>query len=98
MAVRGSIAKEIIKNKILETFEGSFPYDKEIRIPIEEEGTIVQIKVTLTAAKVNVGVGADVAVPGAAVQPMSTVETAPSAEITPEEKKNVENLIETLGL
>ena len=98
MAVRGSEAKEIIKNKILETFEGSFPYDKEIRIPIEENGEIVQIKVTLTAAKVNVGVGADVAVPGAAVQSMPGTQATPSAEITPEEKKNVTNLIETLGL
>lgn len=98
MAARGSEAKEIIKNKILETFEGSFPYDKEIRIPIEENGEIVQIKVTLTAAKVNVGVGADIAVPGAAVQSTPGAQTAASAEITPEEKKNVTNLIETLGL
>ena len=95
---RGSVAKEIIKTKILETFEGSFPYDKEIRIPIEENGEIIQIKVALTAAKVNVGVGADVAIPGAASQSTPIVQTATSAEITPEEKKNVENLIEVLGL
>lgn len=95
---RGSVAKEIIKAKILETFEGSFPYDKEIRIPIEEDGSIVQIKVTLTAAKVNVGVGADIAIPGAAFQSTPVAQTAASPEITPEEKKNVENLIETLGL
>ena len=95
---RGSVAKEIIKTKILETFEGSFPYDKEIRIPIEEDGSIVQIKVTLTAAKVNVGAGADMAIPGAVTQSTPIVQTATSAEITPEEKKNVENLIEALGL
>ena len=98
MAVRGSVAKEIIKNKILETFEGSFPYDKEIRIPIEEEGTTVQIKVTLTAAKINVGIGADNAIPSAETQSSQTVQTGASAEITAEEKQNVENLIEALGL
>ena len=31
---RGSVAKEIVAKKLLETFEGSFAYEKEIRIPI----------------------------------------------------------------
>ena len=32
MALKGSISKEIVTKKILETFEGSFQYEKEIRI------------------------------------------------------------------
>ena len=49
---KGQIAKQEITKKILETFEGSFLYDggKEIRIPIIEEGNLVQVKVTLTCA------------------------------------------------
>ena len=51
---RGAESKQIITKKILETFEGSFLYDKEIRIPIQENGETIQIKCVLTAAKVNV--------------------------------------------
>jgi hypothetical protein len=90
---RGADAKLKITNKILETFEGSFPYDKEIRIPVEENGEIVQIKVTLTAAKVNVENGGDVAIPIA-----STIVNNKDLEITEKEKAEVKDLISVLGL
>ena len=50
---RGAEAKKIVIDKLLKTFENSFLYNdgKEIRIPIEENGEIIQIKVALTAAK-----------------------------------------------
>lgn len=51
---RGSQSKEVITQKILETFAGAFLNDKEIRIPMLEDGSEVQIKVTLTAAKENI--------------------------------------------
>ena len=40
---KGTVAKTIISKKILDTFEGAFPYNdgKEIRIPIEEDGEII---------------------------------------------------------
>ena len=91
---RGQASKEIITKKILETFEGSFPYDKEIRIPIEENGEIVQIKVTLTAAKVNVEQGGNTALPTANKVEVDTT----NREITEEEKKEVKDLISILGL
>lgn len=91
---RGSQAKEEITQKILETFESSFINDKEIRIPVEENGEIIQIKVTLTAAKVNVENNAGGAISNAAV------EQAPpqKVEVTEEEKQNVQKLMENLGL
>ena len=46
MAAKGSISKEIIVQKILDTFDGAFKFDKEIRIPMIEDGAEVQIKVT----------------------------------------------------
>lgn len=54
MAARGSILKEQITKKILETFPGSFIFNKEIRIEGQEGGETLQIKCTLTCAKENV--------------------------------------------
>ena len=104
MAVKGTESKKLITQTILDTFKGSFLYNdgKEIRIPIEENGEEVQIKVTLTAAKVNVSLGDDSAIPGNysqniadnAISTSNIVEkTAPTAE----EKKNVADLLKSLG-
>ena len=38
MAAKGSQSKEIITQKILEVFAGAFVNDKEIRIPMLEDG------------------------------------------------------------
>ena len=89
---RGSQAKTEITQKLLETFAGSFPYDKEIRIPWVENGEQVEIKVTLTCAKTNVG-NAETQVTGS-IEP----KVAASGEITEEEKKEVVDLITKLGL
>ena len=96
MAARGSQAKEIVIQKLLETFPDAFQYDKEVRIPVEENGEIVQIKVALTCAKVNVECGAKEVVPNAGVGSVKI--DASSAEITPEEKAEVKDLINRLNL
>lgn len=89
---RGSQSKETITKKILETFEGSFINDKEIRIPIEENGEVIEIKCVLTAAKVNVG--------NAGTQVTGSIEPKKPASgmITEDEKKEVTDLISKLGL
>lgn len=105
MAARGSIAKEEVMNKILATFPGAFKYEKELRIPMMENGEELQIKVTLTAAKNMVAAGGDTAIPG--VQTKEVVvglsATGPVTEKVPvepseAEKKNVVNLLDLLGL
>ena len=112
MAAKGSVLKEQIIQKILETFPGAFKYDKEVRIPGDEGGEELQIKVTFTCAKVNVEPGEDTAVPGAKTTATATKEkTNSKSESTPiagstmkleepteEEKKNVEDLLTKLGL
>lgn len=102
MAARGAIAKEQITQQILEAFTGSFKYDKEIRIPIMENGEQIQIKVTLTAAKTNVEGGSDTALPGEVATPTATAkplkENAVVAEVTEEEKQNVMKAMAALGL
>ena len=95
---RGSQAKAVVTQKILETFEGSFLYNngKELRIPIVENGEIIQIKVALTAAKVNVESGSDTALPTAGATQPASVDADPHLSET--EKKEVNDLLDSLGL
>ena len=94
--MRGSEAKSIITKKILETFPGSFRYDKELRIPIEENGENIQIKITLTAAKINVNVEVNEIVPN--ISNSQTGSSPTFLEITEQEKTDVINLMEKLNL
>ena len=87
---RGSLAKEELTKKLLETFEGSFVVGKDIRIPMIENGETLEIKIALTCAKDVIG-SAGTSVTGS---DKATV----SASITEEEKKEVKNLIEELNL
>lgn len=104
--VRGAASKEQITAGILAAFPGAFRYDKEIRIPINEDGEIIQIKCVLTAAKVNVENGGDTEIPGATVISTSTPSAKPvspnfinqPAEPTEEEKQRVADLVSKLGL
>ena len=93
---KGSIAKEAITQKILEVFEGAFVYGKEIRVPFNEEGNPVEIKLTLTCAKENVGGNSAFVVTESQASP-----AAPASIIaapTEQEKANIANLMERLGL
>ncbi len=52
MAAKGTASKQIIFNKLKEVFPKAFmESDKIMRIPLEEDGTSIEIKVSLTAAK-----------------------------------------------
>lgn len=103
---KGAVAKEFIKEKLLETFEGSFVYNngKEVRIPYEENGELVQIKISMTCAKEPVSIGGTNADMKAAAAPSETGpvlnESVPTklAEPSEEEKQNVEDLLAALGL
>lgn len=95
--MRGSESKKIVTEKILEIFEGSFLYNgnKELRIPLEEDGQRVEIKVALTCAKTNVG--GDGASVESQVESNVTV-NVPAAAPSEEEKQNIANLMDRLGL
>ena len=104
---KGAIAKAQIIKEILGHFPGSFTYNdgKEIRIPFNEEGENVQIKVTLTCAKENVNPGDDNARPGTAALNDNKIDFSVAAEKsqtvvepTEDEKKNVSDLLRALGL
>ena len=107
MAAKGAIAKQWVTKEILEAFPGSFTYNdgKEIRINTTENGESIQIKVVLTAAKVAVEGGSDVALPGEIVNAATEVPgvqtsaaTATPEEPSADEKKRLADLLERLGL
>lgn len=105
MAVKGSIAKQEIGEIILQNFKDSFYFNggKEIRIPWEENGSTIQIKIQMTAAKDNVypdGAG-EIDAPAVSEGHARDTDITPTStlvEPTEEEKHNVEALLKALNL
>lgn len=99
MAARGAESKQKITETILNTFENSFAYDKEIRIPLYENGELIQIKVTLTAAKVNVDNPTGDSTNTKTEEAHSSFNVEPTiVEPTEAEKATLEDLMTRLGL
>jgi len=97
MAARGAVSKQIVMDKILEMFDGAFVYGKELRVPMNEDGERVEIKVALTCAKVNVG-GDGAPVQNEVTAPASAFSTEEVSQPTAEEKQNIADLLSKLGL
>ena len=105
MAARGSVLKQEVATKILAAFPGSFLYNdgKEIRINGIEDGQNLQIKVTLTCAKVAVEGGEDNILPGENIGTVSSIQTSKTVEKVPqeptnEEKERLKTLLNQLGM
>ena len=96
MAAKGTESKGIIFNKLKEIYPNSFWEDenKILRIPMNEGGNPIEIKVTLTAAKNILGSGA---VESAFPTTSEPVVEKP-VEMTEEEKENVATLLASLNL
>lgn len=105
---RGAEAKQRVFQKILETFPGSFMQDDKIlRIVEEENGEVVEIKVTLTAAKDVIGAGASSnrTLSSTAVEEfdwsennVSTPQAAAANDLSETEKENIRKMMAALGL
>ncbi len=91
---RGAEAKQNVMNKIMEVFPDAFIYGKELRIPMQENGERVEIKVALTCAKTNVGGEDTLDISGVESNVPMNVVAAP----TEEEKANIAELMNRLGL
>ena len=102
MAVKGAILKQEISSKILETFSNSFLYNdgKEIRINGEENGAPIQVKVTLTCAKVPVEENEINFEEKSATSVKTSAEAGENIpqEPTAEEKERLAMLLNKLGL
>lgn len=99
---RGAVSKTKATEMILKAFPGSFTYDKEIRIPFQEDGEEIQLKCVLTCAKVNVEPNGDVAIPGEVSADINFEDNKyieeKAVEATQEEKDTVKRLMQTFGL
>jgi hypothetical protein len=103
---RGANAKVMFFNKLQEVFPDAFMQDaKTMRIPFEEDGSIVELKVAPTAAKDVLGSGSAVVASAPAKAGFDWSEggdsepTAnPVQEPTAEEKANLEKLLTALDL
>ena len=96
---RGQNSKQDATQKILKLFPNSFVYEKEIRLPYEEDGEIIQLKCVLTCAKTNVGENDDIVMPGEMKE--ENIFSEKQSEIimpTQEEKDNIKNLLASFGL
>ena len=94
---RGADEKQAVISEILKFFEGSFEYGKEIRIPKRTASGEVEIKVTLTCAKENVGTYEEGKVDFNA--PKENIESVKKEidEPTQEEKENIERLVKKIN-
>lgn len=92
---KGASSKQKVIDKIMEMYPDAFIYGKELRIPMEEDGMRVEIKVALTCAKTNVGGdGASEESQGEVSAPVNV----PAAAPTEQEKQNIADLMSRLGL
>jgi len=104
---RGTEAKNAIFSKLMSVYPNAFWEDegKILRVPVEENGALIEIKVSLTAAKANLR-GSDLpsafdnAEPAVTTPSPAPVIESNSSSIAPseEEKANVAKLISALGL
>lgn len=113
MAARGTEAKTEIFAKVMKTFPNAFWEDegKVLRIPFSEGGNLVEVKMTLTAAKNILGGEMQASAfqlknapnptptnSAAAAAASMVVDTRTDMEMTQAEKNNVASLMKALGL
>ena len=100
MAARGSIAKQVVEDKIREAFGADFVgiSDKKLYVQADENGEKVQIALSLTCPKVPLGTVEN----GMDFESGITIDNTPTAfqpaEITAEETDNIRKMLANLGL
>lgn len=99
MAARGVAAKAEVTKRIAEAFGDQYlgEYDKKIYLSMKEGGEIVQVAITLTCPKVAIETGATVSHDFSEKEEPSA-KTQVNAEITVDERANIEKLMARLGL
>ena len=105
---RGNAAKDWVTQKIIECFgqDQVILSDKKLYINTKEDGQPIQVCLSLTCPKVMVGAAAAEAVAtakkgvdfGAFGATTPAPEPVKPAEITPEERQTVQDLMRALGL
>lgn len=105
MAAKGAESKSLVTKKILEIFPNAFLYnsDKEIRIPLTEQGETIEIKVVLSCAKTPVREAAVLDWSGnssstSAAEPVPASNEIGPPQISEEDRRKVQELMAKLGL
>lgn len=97
MAKRGDIAREAVKNKIIEAFGEDFVafVDKKIYVQASDGGEMIQFAIAMTMPKnpIEGGNNSDVSAAGGSVAPATT-----PTELSSEDKEKVADLMKKLGL
>ena len=98
MAVKGSVAKLFVENKIKEMFGENFigSADKKLYVLADDGGQKVQIAISLTCPKVGLDIEGKGFVDDTGI--MGTYTGEPVIEITPEEEETIQTLIKKLNL
>lgn len=98
MAVKGSVAKLFVENKIKEMFGENFigSADKKLYVLADDGGQKVQIAISLTCPKVGLDIEDKGFVDDTGI--MGTYTGEPVIEITPEEEETIQTLIKKLNL
>ena len=98
MAVKGSVAKLFVENKIKEMFGEDFvgSADKKLYVLADDGGQKVQIAISLTCPKVGLDIEGKGFVDDTGI--IGTYTGEPVIEITPEEEENIQTLIKKLNL
>ena len=98
MAVKGSVAKLFVENKIKEMFGEDFigSADKKLYVLADDGGQKVQIAISLTCPKVGLDIEGKGFVDDTGI--MGTYTGEPVIEITPEEEETIHTLIKKLNL
>lgn len=105
---RGAVSKDILTKKILQIYPEAFMDGKIIRVPFNENGETIEIKVSLTAAKDVIGGGSSTVAPTASAptydpnvpwdEVMNPPENNSDWKMTPEEEAATADIMAKLGL
>ncbi len=98
---KGAIAKENIAKKMAEAFGNNWigEYDKKYYVWSEENGEKIQIAISMTCPKTPIGEAGAVADSNVLNFEDGTISgEGAKVDITPDEKKNVADLMARLGL
>lgn len=93
MAAKGTLAKSQILQKIKEIYPDAFEMGKDLRIPLEENGEQVEIKISMTCAK---DLMAATPAQGESNEDQKKTEVA-FADVTQTQKEDVSNMLKALG-
>ena len=98
---KGTLAKEAVAKKLAEAFGSDYigEYDKKWYVWSTENGEKIQIAIAMTCPKTPVGaISATPAIDAGGDFDFENMNTASPVEITVDEKKNIEDLMNRLGL